>query len=110
MALRIRPLHAPPEGLPVEFSYTLFRDRIMMTKTLFVLPFALALVAGCASSSDPQSSQASADCSNLSGSALVECQKSIQPASMQKKTPVDMSRIMIHGPGNRGTKGPGEPR
>lgn len=52
-----------------------------MTKTLLVLPVALALLAGCASSNDTQSPQASADCSSLSGAAAVDCQRDIQPVS-----------------------------
>ena len=64
----------------------------MMTKTLFVLPLALAILAGCAGSNNTQtqSPQASADCSNLSGAALVECQKSVQPASATGAAPFKM--------------------
>src|ERR1044072_6423621 len=84
MTLRIRALHVRSGGLPVELT-DLLRD-MMMTKTLFILPVTLALLAGCASSSDTQSPQASANCSNLSGAALVECQKEVQPTSSTGST------------------------
>jgi hypothetical protein len=59
---------------------------MMMTKTFLVVPVALALLAGCASSNYTQSPQASADCTNLSGAALVECQKQVQPTSSTGST------------------------
>jgi uncharacterized lipoprotein YajG len=63
-----------------------------MMKSLFVLPFALAILAGCAGSNDTQtqSPQASTDCSNLSGAALVECQKQVEPTSQTGIAPFKM--------------------
>ncbi len=54
----------------------------MNTKTLLILPFAIAVLAGCASSNDTrQAPQANAACVNLSGSAYLECQKKVEPAA-----------------------------
>jgi len=65
----------------------------MMTKTLLMLPVTVGLLAGCASSDNMQTPQASGDCTNLSGAPLVECQKTIQPASRTGNT-VDEGRMM----------------
>jgi hypothetical protein len=59
---------------------------MMMTKTLFALPVTLALLAGCASTNNTQSPQANANCTNLSGAALVECQKEVQPTASTGST------------------------
>ena len=54
----------------------------MTSKMLFVLPFAIATLAGCAATSDTStSSQSSLKCADLSGSAYLECQKSVTPAA-----------------------------
>ena len=51
-------------------------------KTFLIVPVAVALLAGCASSDNTrQPPQATANCSNLSGAALLECQKRAEPAS-----------------------------
>ena len=65
----------------------------MTTKMLFVLPFAIATLAGCAATSDTSSSsQSSLKCADLSGSAYLECQKSVTPASSIDSKPFKMVR------------------
>ena len=57
----------------------------MTTKMLFVLPFAIATLAGCAATNDTSSpSQSSLQCANLSGSAYLECQQNVTPAANAK--------------------------
>ncbi len=68
----------------------------MTTKMLFVLPFAIATLAGCAATSDTSSSssssQTSLKCADLSGSAYLECQKSVTPAANAKNKTFNMVR------------------
>ena len=57
----------------------------MSTKMLFVLPFAIAALAGCTATNDTSpSSQSSVECANLSGSAYLECQQNVRPAANTK--------------------------
>jgi hypothetical protein len=65
----------------------------MSTKMLFVLPFAVATLVGCAATNDSTpSSQSSLKCADLSGSAYLECQKSVTPASSIESKPFKMTR------------------
>ena len=60
----------------------------MTTKMLFVLPFAIAALAGCAATNDTSpSSQSSLQCAHLSGSAYLECQQNVTPAANTKSKP-----------------------
>ncbi len=57
----------------------------MSTKMLFVLPFAIAALAGCTATRYPTpSSQSSLQCAHLSGSAYLECQQNVTPAANTK--------------------------
>jgi hypothetical protein len=57
----------------------------MSTKMLFVLPFAIAALAGCSATNDTSpSSQSSLQCANLSGAAYLECQQNVTPAASTK--------------------------
>jgi hypothetical protein len=65
----------------------------MITKMIFVLPFAIATLAGCAATNDTSpSSQSSAQCADLSGSAYLECQKKATPAANTTSQPFKMVR------------------
>jgi len=65
----------------------------MTSKMLFVLPFAIAALAGCAASNDTSSSsQSSVRCADLSGSAYLECQQNVTPASSTESKPFKMMR------------------
>ena len=65
----------------------------MTSKMLFVLPFAIATLAGCAATNDTSSpSQSSLQCANLSGSAYLECQRNITPAANEKNKSFKMVR------------------
>jgi hypothetical protein len=61
----------------------------MSMKMFLILPFAIATIAGCAASEDT-SRQANTACSNLSGAAYLECQKSVEPASRSTSKPFKM--------------------
>lgn len=75
----------------------------MNTKTLLILPVAIALLAGCASSNDTrQSSQSSANCDTLTGAALAACQKNIEPAS---RTADDTFKMVKPKPTNGAFRG-----
>jgi hypothetical protein len=65
----------------------------MTTKMLFVLPFAIATLAGCAATNDTSSpSQSSLQCADLSGSAYLECQQNVTPAANAKNKTFKMTR------------------
>ena len=65
----------------------------MSTKMLFVLPFAVAALAGCAATNDTSpSSQSSLQCADLSGSAYLECQQNVTPAASTKNKSFKMVR------------------
>jgi len=76
----------------------------MNSKTLLILPIAIALLAGCAGSNDAsrQSPQSSADCSTLTGAALVACQKNIEPAA---RTGDDTFKMVKPKPANGNFRG-----
>ena len=57
----------------------------MTTKMLLLAPLAAAILAGCAATNDSAtSSQSSAQCADLSGSAYLECQQNVTPAANTK--------------------------
>jgi hypothetical protein len=64
----------------------------MSMKMFLILPFAIAALAGCAASegTSRQAPQANTACSNLSGAAYLECQKSVEPASRSTSKPFKM--------------------
>jgi hypothetical protein len=64
----------------------------MSTKMLFVLPFAVAALAGCAATNDTPSSQSSLQCADLSGSAYLECQQNVTPAANTENKSFKMVR------------------
>ena len=65
----------------------------MTSKMLFVLPFAIATLAGCAATNDTASpSQSSLQCADLSGSAYLECQQNVTPAANAKNKSFEMVR------------------
>jgi hypothetical protein len=65
----------------------------MTSKMLFVLPFAIATLAGCAATNDTSSpSQSSLRCADLSGSAYLECQQNVTPAANEKNKSFKMVR------------------
>jgi hypothetical protein len=75
-------------------------------KTILILPLAVALLAGCASSDNTrQSPQAQANCSHLSGAALLECQKSAEPASRSVDSDFKMVKPKARASGNFGGMG-----
>jgi hypothetical protein len=77
----------------------------MSTKMLFILPFAVAALAGCAASSDTsRQSQVNAACANLSGAAYLECQKKAEPASRSVNDDFKMVKPKP-GRGNLGSVG-----
>ena len=75
-------------------------------KTILILPLAVALLAGCASPDNSrQSPQAQANCSNLSGTALLECQRKIEPASRTGDSDFKMVKPKARASGNFGGMG-----
>ena len=65
----------------------------MNIKMLFVLPFAIAALAGCAATNDTSpSSQSSLQCANLSGAAYLECQQNVTPATSTGSKPFKQVR------------------
>lgn len=64
-------------------------------KRLLILPFAMAALAGCAAggSNSENVSQSTANCSSLTGAALVECQQQVQPAGQSVTKPFKMTRM-----------------
>lgn len=75
----------------------------MSTKMLFALPFAVALLAGCASNNDTSSSsQSSLPCADQSGAGYLECQKNVTPTANTStaNTPSKMFRMLHPKPRN----------
>jgi hypothetical protein len=65
----------------------------MSTKMYLLAPLAAAFLAGCAATNDSAtSSQSSAQCADLSGSAYLECQKKAVPAANTTSQPFKMVR------------------
>jgi hypothetical protein len=64
----------------------------MTSKMFFVLPFAVAALAGCAGSDRSSSAQSSVRCADLSGSAYLECQQNVTPAANTKSKSFKMVR------------------
>lgn len=65
----------------------------MTTKLLFVLPFAVAALAGCAATNETSpSSQSSVRCADLTGAAYLECQQNVTPAANAKSKAFKMTR------------------
>ena len=65
----------------------------MSTKMFLLAPVAAAILAGCAAANDSAtSSQSSAQCADLSGSAYLECQKNATPAANTTSKPFKMVR------------------
>jgi hypothetical protein len=76
-----------------------------MTKLLFVLPIAVAALAGCAAPNDTStSSQSSAQCTDLTGAAYLECQQNATPAANTTKEEFKMVRPKARN-GNFGSMG-----
>jgi hypothetical protein len=73
-------------------------------KKLLILPVAIALLAGCAASNDSsrQTPQANAACADLSGSAYLECQKRVAPAT---RSADDTFKMVKPKPANGGFRG-----
>ena len=65
----------------------------MSTKMLVLAPLAGAILAGCAATNDSAtSSQSSAQCADLTGSAYLECQKRATPAANTTSKPFKQVR------------------
>ena len=65
----------------------------MTTKLFFILPFAVAALAGCAATDETSpSSQSSLRCADLSGAAYLECQQNVTPAAKTKSDDFKMVR------------------
>ena len=77
----------------------------MSTKMFLIAPLAAAILAGCAASNDgSMSSQSSAQCADLTGSAYLECQKRVPPAANTTSQPFKMVRPRAPG-GDFGSHG-----
>jgi len=77
----------------------------MSTKMFLLAPFAAAVLAGCAATSDDSTSlQSSAQCADLAGSAYLECRKQATPAANTTIEPFEMVRPKARN-GNFGSFG-----
>jgi len=77
----------------------------MSTKMLLLAPLAAAILAGCTATNDSStSSQSSAQCADLTGSAYLECQKRATPAANTTSQPFKMVRPKAPG-GDFGSHG-----
>ena len=70
----------------------------MSIKMFLLAPLAAAILAGCAATNDSStSSQSSAQCADLTGSAYLECQKRVTPAAKTTSEPFKMVRPRAPG-------------
>ena len=77
----------------------------MSTKMYLLAPLAAAILGGCAATNDSAtSSQSSAQCADLTGSAYLECQQRATPAANTTTKPFKMVRPKARN-GNFGSFG-----
>lgn len=81
----------------------LLNRKVHYMKGLLTLPALLLTlaVAGCATSSEPNQAS-NPECYNLTGAALVECQKTVAPAAETKTEPFKMVKPQKGAGGMRG--------